>query len=90
MSEVPESAVVLGGGPVGIELSQAMSRLGSAVTLVHGPDRLLAREEPAVGDLLAAAAVRGGDRAAAGREGGEPWRRLGRPVHACASRTVTR
>ncbi len=53
MSEVPESAVVLGGGPVGIELSQAMSRLGSTVTLVHSPDRLLAREEPAVGDMLA-------------------------------------
>ena len=53
MSEVPESAVVLGGGPVGIELSQAMSRLGSSVTLVHSPERLLAREEPAVGDILA-------------------------------------
>ena len=53
MSEVPDSAVVLGGGPVGIELSQAMSRLGSSVTLVHSPDRLLPREEPAVGDLLA-------------------------------------
>ncbi len=53
MSEVPESAVVLGGGPVGIELAQAMSRLGSSVTLVHSPERLLAREEPAVGDLLA-------------------------------------
>jgi len=53
MSEVPESVVVLGGGPVGIELAQAMSRLGSSVTLVHSPERLLAREEPAVGDLLA-------------------------------------
>jgi len=53
MSEVPESAVVLGGGPVGIELAQAMSRLGASVTLVHSPDRLLAREEPAVGDMLA-------------------------------------
>ena len=45
MSEVPESVIVLGGGPVGIEMAQLLARLGSEVTLVHSRDHLLNREE---------------------------------------------
>jgi pyruvate/2-oxoglutarate dehydrogenase complex dihydrolipoamide dehydrogenase (E3) component len=41
--EVPERLVVLGGGPVGCELSQFFQRVGSQVTLVEGGTRLLAR-----------------------------------------------
>jgi pyruvate/2-oxoglutarate dehydrogenase complex dihydrolipoamide dehydrogenase (E3) component len=41
--EVPERLVVLGGGPVGCELSQFFQRVGSQVTLVEGGERLLAR-----------------------------------------------
>lgn len=44
--EVPESMVVLGGGPVGSELSQAWRSLGTAVTLIEGSDRILSRDEP--------------------------------------------
>jgi pyruvate/2-oxoglutarate dehydrogenase complex dihydrolipoamide dehydrogenase (E3) component len=51
--EVPESLVVLGGGPVGCELSQAWATLGSRVTLVEGGERLLAREERFAGDQVA-------------------------------------
>ena len=46
--EVPARLVVLGGGPIGSELSQAFARLGSAVTQVERGDRLLAREDPEV------------------------------------------
>jgi dihydrolipoamide dehydrogenase len=53
LDRVPASAVVLGGGPVGVELGQMLSRFGAKVTLVEGGPRLLARETPAVGDLLA-------------------------------------
>ena len=42
-SEAPGRLVVLGGGPVGCELAQFFSRIGSAVTLIEGGDRILAR-----------------------------------------------
>ncbi len=53
--EVPPSMVVLGGGPVGTELSQAWSTLGTSVTLIEGGERLLSREEPFAGEEVAAA-----------------------------------
>jgi pyruvate/2-oxoglutarate dehydrogenase complex dihydrolipoamide dehydrogenase (E3) component len=51
---VPESMIVLGGGPVGCELSQAWSSLGTKVALVEGNGHLLAREEPFAGEEVAA------------------------------------
>src|SRR3954471_5241861 len=52
LEAVPASAVVLGGGPVGIELGQMLARFGARVTIVEGAPRLLDREAPEVGDLL--------------------------------------
>jgi dihydrolipoamide dehydrogenase len=52
LAEVPRRALVVGGGPVAIELSQVMSRFGADVTLVQSPDRLVDREEPRVGELI--------------------------------------
>jgi dihydrolipoamide dehydrogenase len=52
---IPQSMVVLGGGPVGCELAQAWSTLGTEVTLIEGGERLLAREEPFAGEQVAAA-----------------------------------
>lgn len=51
-TERPASLVVLGGGPVGIELAQMFARFGSTVTLVEAADRLVAREASLVGELL--------------------------------------
>jgi pyruvate/2-oxoglutarate dehydrogenase complex dihydrolipoamide dehydrogenase (E3) component len=43
--EIPERLVVLGGGVVGLELSQAFQTLGSQVTLIEGARRLIPNEE---------------------------------------------
>jgi pyruvate/2-oxoglutarate dehydrogenase complex dihydrolipoamide dehydrogenase (E3) component/uncharacterized membrane protein YdjX (TVP38/TMEM64 family) len=44
----PERMVVLGGGPIGCELSQVFSRLGVAVTQVEMAPRIMGREDPEV------------------------------------------
>jgi pyruvate/2-oxoglutarate dehydrogenase complex dihydrolipoamide dehydrogenase (E3) component len=51
--QVPESMIVLGGGPVGSELAQAWASLGAQVTLVEGGAHLLSREEPFAGGEVA-------------------------------------
>ena len=53
--ELPESLIVLGGGPVGVELAQAFHRFGSEVTLIEGDSRLLPREPEPVGEAVASA-----------------------------------
>jgi dihydrolipoamide dehydrogenase len=52
LAEIPRSVIVLGGGPVGIELGQFLSRFGASVTIVQDSPRLLGREEPRVSELL--------------------------------------
>lgn len=53
LAEVPESIVILGGGPVGVELGQFMRRFGARVTLVQHGEQLISREDPVVGELIA-------------------------------------
>jgi pyruvate/2-oxoglutarate dehydrogenase complex dihydrolipoamide dehydrogenase (E3) component len=50
--ELPDSLLIVGGGAVGLELGQAMSRFGVAVTIVEMADRILASEEPEVSELI--------------------------------------
>ncbi len=52
LRDLPGRLVVLGGGPIGCELGQAFSRLGSHVTVVEMLDQLLPREDPEAGALL--------------------------------------
>ncbi len=51
---LPASLIVLGGGPVGVELAQAFARFGTRVHVVEALDRLLPADEPEAGRLLAA------------------------------------
>lgn len=48
----PASLVVLGGGPIGVEMAQACRRLGIAVTLLQRGPSLLPRDEPRLVEIL--------------------------------------
>ncbi|WP_228771775.1 dihydrolipoyl dehydrogenase family protein [Actinokineospora iranica] len=50
---VPESLIVIGGGPVGCEFAQVFARFGAKVTLLQSNERLLPQDEPESGALLA-------------------------------------
>lgn len=53
MTSVPQRLLVVGGGPVGTEMAQAVRRLGGEVALVDAAPHLLAREAAPLGDALA-------------------------------------
>jgi pyruvate/2-oxoglutarate dehydrogenase complex dihydrolipoamide dehydrogenase (E3) component len=52
LDDLPEHLIVIGGGYVGLELSQAMRRFGSKVSLVDRNDRLIHREDDDVTEAL--------------------------------------
>jgi pyruvate/2-oxoglutarate dehydrogenase complex dihydrolipoamide dehydrogenase (E3) component/uncharacterized membrane protein YdjX (TVP38/TMEM64 family) len=52
LTELPQRLVVLGGGPIGVELAQAFARLGSQVTVVEALPQLLPREDEDAAELV--------------------------------------
>ena len=52
LERVPERLIVIGGGYVGLEMAQAMRRLGSAVTVIERGPQLAGREDPDVAAAL--------------------------------------
>ncbi|MBK7813761.1 MAG: FAD-dependent oxidoreductase [Rhodocyclaceae bacterium] len=52
LRELPRRLVVLGGGPIGCELTQAFARLGSQVTQVEMLPRIMIREDEEVSELV--------------------------------------
>src|SRR3954447_2250492 len=60
MTAGPRRLVILGGGPVGVEMAQAVRRLGGEVALVEGADRVHAREAAPLGEALGEALRRDG------------------------------
>lgn len=49
----PASMIVIGGGPIGLELAQALSRFGTEVTVLEVGERIMAVEEPESSQLIA-------------------------------------
>jgi pyruvate/2-oxoglutarate dehydrogenase complex dihydrolipoamide dehydrogenase (E3) component/uncharacterized membrane protein YdjX (TVP38/TMEM64 family) len=68
LDEVPARIAVLGGGPIGCELSQAFARLGSKVTQVERGDRVLSREDDDVSALARASLEESGVRVLTGHK----------------------
>ena len=52
LDEIPEHLLVVGGGYVGVEMSQAMRRFGSKVTVIDRNGRLMSKEDPDVCEAL--------------------------------------
>jgi len=79
MTAVPRRLLVLGGGPVGVELAQAARRLGGEVALVNDAEHVLAREPAPLGEALSEVLRRDGielalgARATAARRDGEDY-----------------
>ncbi len=76
MKHVPRRLLVLGGGPEGVEMTQAVRRLGGEVTLIEARERVLPREPAPLGEALGdvlrrdgADLVLGVHATAAGRDG---------------------
>ena len=59
-TKIPGRLLVLGGGPVGVEMAQAYATLGSQVTVIEAGERLIPREEPFAGQQLREALTRRG------------------------------
>lgn len=52
LEQLPASIVIIGGGPIAVEMAQAMQRLGTRVTLLEALPRILSREEPSLSDRV--------------------------------------
>ena len=53
LTELPPRLAVVGGGPIGCELSQSFGRLGSQVTMIEMAPQFLSREDPEAAAILA-------------------------------------
>ncbi|WP_136612143.1 dihydrolipoyl dehydrogenase family protein [Sinomonas albida] len=51
-TDAPDSLIVLGGGPIGLELAQAFARFGTRVEVLEALEALLPLEEPEAGQLV--------------------------------------
>jgi pyruvate/2-oxoglutarate dehydrogenase complex dihydrolipoamide dehydrogenase (E3) component len=60
ITQVPETLVVVGGGPIGCAFAQYFARLGSHVTILQNAPELLRNEDPDVGGAIRAALERDG------------------------------
>lgn len=52
LDRLPRSLIIIGGGPVGIEMAHAFRRLGSEVQVIASSKRILPRDDPELSGLL--------------------------------------
>jgi pyruvate/2-oxoglutarate dehydrogenase complex dihydrolipoamide dehydrogenase (E3) component len=52
LTKLPKRLLVLGGGPIGIEMAQAFQRLGTSVTVLHTGSMILNKEDPEIAEVV--------------------------------------
>jgi pyruvate/2-oxoglutarate dehydrogenase complex dihydrolipoamide dehydrogenase (E3) component len=60
LTELPKRLLVIGGGPIGCELSQAFARMGSKVTIIEPSGHLLMREDADAAEIIQKSMLRDG------------------------------
>ncbi len=58
----PDHLIVIGGGPIGVELAQAHARLGSQATIIEGAPTILGKDDPELVDIVRAQLIQDGVR----------------------------
>lgn len=66
LAELPDALVILGGGPVAVEMAQAFARLGSRVTLIQRGAEILSRDDPDMAQVVRQSLERDGVRVLCG------------------------
>jgi len=52
LEKLPESMIILGGGPIGLEMAQAFHRLGSTITVLDRGPQFLSKEDPDIAEFI--------------------------------------
>ncbi len=68
LEKLPESLIVLGGGPIGVELSQGLNRLGVKISIVEMMERILFREDREAAQVLESKLTQEGIRILSGKK----------------------
>ncbi|MEO6864822.1 MAG: mercuric reductase [Gemmatimonadaceae bacterium] len=60
LEQQPHTLLILGGGPIGLELAQAFARLGTSVQIIEAAAQILPREDRELADMLGACLIADG------------------------------
>jgi pyruvate/2-oxoglutarate dehydrogenase complex dihydrolipoamide dehydrogenase (E3) component len=90
LETLPRDLVVLGAGPIGVELSQALNRLGVRIWLVEMMDRILPREDEEMAQVLAEKLKEEGIQVLTGKKATRFARRNGRVYATLEAKDSTR
>ncbi len=83
LKTLPQSLIIIGGGPIGIELCQAFSRFGSDVTVVEMMDRVLSKEDEDISMALEEILTREGVNISTGTKAKRVFTKDGKKVVLC-------
>ncbi|TYO99014.1 pyruvate/2-oxoglutarate dehydrogenase complex dihydrolipoamide dehydrogenase (E3) component [Geothermobacter ehrlichii] len=86
LRELPQKLVVLGGGPIGCEMTQAFTRLGAKVTLVEKGPQIMGREDADAADFIRQRFEAEGARVLTGHRAREVLVEDGRQILLCEHR----